>query len=1082
MNPTQDNNNYPVFEANQVLTHVRLNEVFDYLDEQERLTRANLIGIGVVCGLEVTYENSVITISKGCGITSEGYLIVQPENITLTHYKNYFPPEDIKDTKYSFFVKKDNEEKEIDLQLQELIENNKNDGTALPLSNLDEKEKVLFLFLELKKDKLHSCTPNNCDDKGSKITVTVRPLLIVKTDLDNTKLEQTIDKDKLLSDQIDLPNLRLPRYQLSSDSSINSKGVLEAFCTVFKKTFKDKNNQDKTLVVQVGDALSQAYKVFNPLLSEIFPNDPFKSFETKFGFLDKDLFNDNTHTSQIHFLQYYYDFFDDLIQAYDEFRWKGITLLCSCCPSENLFPRHLILGSVTCKTSNIFSDNITKINRNYFIPSHANNCCEVRVKERDELILLFNRLVQMILQFTNSPILPCDDETNPKIRITPSKLGDIMLSDKAIPYYYQNQKIDAGEQVPTLFKFWNAEKTQRNRANQNLGYHSDKYPSDDNKIDDFTINLLNYDLESYNFLRIEGHLGCNYQYAVDKLSNLKKTYCLPIEIIALGTDLPTQNQRESLYNFLIKHPGIQHKAGVALGGTFILVYSRKSIKKASGKAVILENVIADFFLPYRVVDVIESQILTRECEYEWIDSIKHLNNLILRDYRPVATVKAPEANEKGNYKLDKNYIIRIYKYEIQGKSLLSGNNRDIKIPISDLKTSKLSAIARKLNETFPAGLVFDYKSNSNKILIRLLEGHDFCIELGGIQGNQIRYRYENNKVFRWQNKTWQEFGTRSNHNIICHISSGSGYKREDYEWLHENFKPKYPAPPINPTAKEVIQWEKITLERAPSSYREMYKLPIFSSVLRDVVKAILQIDSNAHIVLIGSWANGSWVSFNSEENPTTVEDPTVEDPQGNQIAWPDFLQLREKVTGKIGHSNIELLIDSEFEITADMIKVSTGYTIKLIQGKRNAQKGLVPFFLLTRKTAQGDMMLSGEVLSVNSCLVHIPATSPFPSPILKPITKLLFDGNKLLLSSALNYTNINTTNKTIWESTDSKSAEVCIMQRDGNLVIYGHDGECLWETKTGGNPDSQLVVYPNSVVIKRPDGKVIWKEIPQTNT
>jgi hypothetical protein len=44
---------YPVFEANQVLTNAHLNQLFTYLDEQERLTRANLIGIGIVCGLEI---------------------------------------------------------------------------------------------------------------------------------------------------------------------------------------------------------------------------------------------------------------------------------------------------------------------------------------------------------------------------------------------------------------------------------------------------------------------------------------------------------------------------------------------------------------------------------------------------------------------------------------------------------------------------------------------------------------------------------------------------------------------------------------------------------------------------------------------------------------------------------------------------------------------------------------------------------------------------------------------------------------------------------------------------------------------
>ena len=45
MDITEDT--YPVFEVNQVLTNAHLNDLFEYLDEQSRLTRANLIGIGL---------------------------------------------------------------------------------------------------------------------------------------------------------------------------------------------------------------------------------------------------------------------------------------------------------------------------------------------------------------------------------------------------------------------------------------------------------------------------------------------------------------------------------------------------------------------------------------------------------------------------------------------------------------------------------------------------------------------------------------------------------------------------------------------------------------------------------------------------------------------------------------------------------------------------------------------------------------------------------------------------------------------------------------------------------------------------
>ena len=86
---------FPVFEANQVLTSGHLNDVFDYLDQQERETRSYLIGIGIVCGLEIALSGSTITVSKGCGVTSEGYLIVEPDDVSLVAYRTYMLPTDL---------------------------------------------------------------------------------------------------------------------------------------------------------------------------------------------------------------------------------------------------------------------------------------------------------------------------------------------------------------------------------------------------------------------------------------------------------------------------------------------------------------------------------------------------------------------------------------------------------------------------------------------------------------------------------------------------------------------------------------------------------------------------------------------------------------------------------------------------------------------------------------------------------------------------------------------------------------------------------------------------------------------------
>src|SRR6516162_3411414 len=69
---------YPDYQPDQILNADQLNHSFAFNEQQERLTRTNLIGIGIVCGLKATKssDGKTVTITKGTGVTSHGYLIV----------------------------------------------------------------------------------------------------------------------------------------------------------------------------------------------------------------------------------------------------------------------------------------------------------------------------------------------------------------------------------------------------------------------------------------------------------------------------------------------------------------------------------------------------------------------------------------------------------------------------------------------------------------------------------------------------------------------------------------------------------------------------------------------------------------------------------------------------------------------------------------------------------------------------------------------------------------------------------------------------------------------------------------------
>ncbi|MGS0758401.1 hypothetical protein ACVBEH_29050, partial [Roseateles sp. GG27B] len=70
---------YAVFDPDQVLTHGQLNSVSDYLDDQLRLGRVLLDGVGLVAGLQVAQQGDAsgspsVRISAGFGVSTDGDL------------------------------------------------------------------------------------------------------------------------------------------------------------------------------------------------------------------------------------------------------------------------------------------------------------------------------------------------------------------------------------------------------------------------------------------------------------------------------------------------------------------------------------------------------------------------------------------------------------------------------------------------------------------------------------------------------------------------------------------------------------------------------------------------------------------------------------------------------------------------------------------------------------------------------------------------------------------------------------------------------------------------------------------------
>src|SRR5262245_8530168 len=152
---------YSVFEKDQVLTHDQLNSVADYFEDQTRLTRVKLLGVGIVCGLRVSVEGSNVLVTKGAGVTTDGDLLYFAADPLFDKFKLY----DQSNPGYGPFVV----EEEM-ITVYELVPQGTADERATALNEfsaetdrtLDSMVAVLLMEGYVKDDDL--CSGTDCDN------------------------------------------------------------------------------------------------------------------------------------------------------------------------------------------------------------------------------------------------------------------------------------------------------------------------------------------------------------------------------------------------------------------------------------------------------------------------------------------------------------------------------------------------------------------------------------------------------------------------------------------------------------------------------------------------------------------------------------------------------------------------------------------------------------------------------------------------------------------------------------------------------------------------------------------------------
>ena len=528
-------NSYPVFEGNQVLTSSQLNQLVAYLDEQNRQTRAKLIGTGIVCGLELAYDDTVspitITISKGMGVTSQGYLITQADCV-LDRYKPYELPATV-----SYPPFEDPQTGVQDVILYKLVTP---DYVVLPgedIHPLDDPadfldDKVVLLFLECSDNDLKSCLGQSCDERGMDRVFVVRKLLIGKTDMDIVLSRTCSTQTGLYNEQYNLPEIIIRRalFDPESEESTNYYQFSKNYINAIRGDmfFNPPSGTGTGLFDQLFDALRQTYTDFAAILAPVYSGtNPFDGLPNLqwTNFLNGDSAGPNYLGTQ-----YFYDFVKDLILAYDEFRDVAFELISECCTDLDCFPKHLMLGEAIPVTLSGPSQY-----RNGFVTSPAFNGHH---KLLQKVIMLHKRMVIMTRQFdlaaiNNPSVTPVPpSELGVSVLITPSREKRDPLSLRSIPYYYDINADEPG--LGTLDENWNYEYTEKNLfakglkplayGNQDIVQTNDQGP---------VATPLYYNTDPYNFLRIEGAIRQNYVDVTAELEDLRDRFDLPFNIITL---------------------------------------------------------------------------------------------------------------------------------------------------------------------------------------------------------------------------------------------------------------------------------------------------------------------------------------------------------------------------------------------------------------------------------------------------------------------------------------------------------------------------------------------------------------------
>ncbi len=392
---------YHRFVDNQVLTDNQLNEVLDHLNFQDKLTRNSLIGVGIACGLEIQDGGSLIRLSSGVAVTSDGDLI-KMDDLLFRGYKE-FKDENVR---YDRFLRSDKTISLFELELDLAPSDVHNLSSFETRTGIAREDMFGLLYLESFLKEEEDCSPVDCDAQGREVSNKARVLICSLSDAKKIAEKDSILRALLQDGKKDILAGLSPIYPSRVVVNPGNASSISKLKSAYATSFEDISLTIRNFASLVlFKAQSEAFEV---------------DLKQYFRSIKAHNFN----------FQYVYDFKKDLATACNELLDLLEENYSICCPDYLAFPKHVMLGTLNLSP---------QILRHSFFASPIHHQSRI-----EELQKCFGRILEMIRSF--------DPGIKKDPRITPSKAEHFPLGDRALPFYYDLGKSGDPLQVLEAWK------------------------------------------------------------------------------------------------------------------------------------------------------------------------------------------------------------------------------------------------------------------------------------------------------------------------------------------------------------------------------------------------------------------------------------------------------------------------------------------------------------------------------------------------------------------------------------------------------------------------------------------------------